>query len=255
MKRIFLGFLCIFCVSFLVVSCEEESPSIDFAVSTQTQDDLNRETLEALLKRIQELSDSLSTMDSTIIKLQAALDALTKDNGVFRIEGDRSAIYMNPLVWNAIKDDELLQEAIAEDLVDCSIPFSLQNERWRWMFNYYAIESPTPSWIAARLYPLGWDNTSIVINGQALELIKVTGLYSKKIFTFKRLNDGSGNPSPDLESVEVRSSAHDALTIYPSVLVPSGNDYTLTIDLYDYVEASKPGKNMYLFFDEQLVSE
>ena len=123
------------------------------------------------------LEDMMTTMTTNTATLEAAINALNSDTGIYSFPGNQNALYLRPSVWEAIKDSQELTDAILSTItaiepvvtVDQILPDGHDTTH---------VITPTRTSINPPELLSMLDNTSIQIGGVNQELIKVISMFT-----------------------------------------------------------------------------
>ena len=129
----------------------------------------------------QKMTEMMNTMTTNTATLEAAIKALKSDNGIYRLDGDKQALFIQPTVWEVVKDDMVLYEAIQNTLssTEPAVTTSQVSEH-SCIIAIVKKSSGTP-----KLLPT-WDNTTIEIGGKKQELVKVISMFTSAVYSIDK---------------------------------------------------------------------
>lgn len=129
----------------------------------------------------QKMTEMMNTMTTNTATIEAAIKALNSNSGIYRLPGDKQAVYFRPEVWSVVKDDADLYKAVQGTLITTEpVVTTSQVSLHSCVIAITKKSSDTP-----RLLP-SWDNTTIQVGGVNQEVVKVISMFTSAVYTIDK---------------------------------------------------------------------
>lgn len=130
----------------------------------------------------QKLTEMMNTMTTNTATLEAAIKSLNGNNGIYRLDGDKYTLYMQPAVWEIVKNNVDLHDAILTTMVSTEpvVTTSQVSAHETCIINIVKKSSGTPRLLAS------WDNTAIEIGGVQQEVVKVISMFTTAVYSIDK---------------------------------------------------------------------